>query len=488
MRRILVPLIMATSLALTAWVLPREAGAAPGGQPHYFKHACPPAQAGHARCHELIVTDSSLQPLAKTTPDQLPNPMYPQDFHTAYQLPCKGGSTVVAWKCTTSTYGPQIIAIVDAYNDPYVASDLNSYDSYFGLAPCPAGKLTSSSACLTIVNETGGTKLPATASGVNAGWASEIALDVESAHMTDQNAKILLIEATTSNMPDLSRAEQTAAQLGATEISNSYGAGESSLETTYDPYFDYTGIAVTVSTGDSGYGTEWPATSPYTIAVGGTSLCYTGPTHANPPTTSTCTCPPGASQGYTGDNNGTYCESAWGEINPNGGGWIGAGSGCSGFEPAPFWQPTYMTSTAYLSDSTWDLTLCGGSRADADVSAAADPFQGGAAIYFTHPDGTNPGWIQTGGTSMAAPMVAGVYALAGGVPKGTNAGQNLYVGYAQGGTSAYLHDVTSGTNSPACGTYSSPPSAAGAHQIMCEGSPGYDGPTGLGTPNGLGAF
>jgi hypothetical protein len=109
-------------------------------------------------------------------------------------------------------------------------------------------------------------------------------------------------------------------------------------------------------------------------------------------------------------------------------------------------------------------------RAATDVSADADP-NSGAQIYDSTPYSNWAGWFDLGGTSLAAPMVASMYILAGGVPAGVNAQQVPYS--TANGTNA--HDVTVGYN----GTCST---------IMCTTATGYDGPTGLGTPNGVNAF
>jgi subtilase family serine protease len=326
----------------------------------------------------------------------------PTQFHTAYGLP------------TTST-ATQTIAIVDAYDDPSIASDLNTYDTTYSLPSC-----TTSNGCFKKVNQTGGTSYP----GSNSGWDLEIALDVETAHEICQNCKILLVEASSASLSDLNTAENTAARLGATEISNSWGGNEYSGETT-DSTFNHPNIAILVSSGDNGYGQfGYPAASPYVVAVGGTTL-------------------------RLGANNTYGSESAW----------SGAGSGCSAYEGAQSWQ---------LGVPNWTSTGCGSNRGVADVAADADP-NTGAAVYDSVRYQGQKGWFQVGGTSLSSPLVAAVYALAG------NAGSVSYAASLPYGHTSSLHDVTSGS-SGSCGT------------IMCTATSGYDGPTGLGTPNGLGAF
>ncbi len=169
-----------------------------------------------------------------------------------------------------------------------------------------------------------------------------------------------------------------------------------------------------MSSGDSGYGVEYPAASQNVVAVGGTSLHSSG---------------------------GAYTETAW----------SGAGSGCSAYETKPSWQ--HDTGCAR--------------RSVADVSAVADPSTG-VWVYDTY--GGDPGWEIFGGTSVASPIIASVYALAYGGPSTNQPASYLY---ANAGS---LHDVTSGTQRQLRGV------------VPLHRGHGYDGPTGLGSPNALGAF
>ena len=216
----------------------------------------------------------------------------------------------------------------------------------------------------------------------------------------------------------------TAARLGATQISNSYGASEFSSETSITAY-DHPGVAITASSGDWGYGTFFPAALPTVVAVGGTTL-------------------------RLGAGDVWASETVW----------SGSGSGCSLYAPAPSWQTRL---------GAWSLTGCGTKRAIADVAADADPATG-AAVYNTTKYQGRSGWFTLGGTSLSAPLIAGVYALAG------NAATVPYPASLPYANRSALHDVTSGSN----GTCT--------HIRMCKGLVGYDGPTGLGTPNGVGSF
>jgi subtilase family serine protease len=362
---------------------------APAAQALPSKHVCGPAAEGATRCNSLVVTDSNGVPLATSTPAGYG----PTDLRSAYNITATGSAT-------------QTIGIVDAYNDPNAESDLSVYRSKFGLGAC-----TAANGCFRKVNQNGATSYPRSSSG----WAQEISLDLDMASAICPNCHILLVEATNNAFTNLGTAVNTAATLGASAISNSYGGSESSAETSWDTsYYNHPGVAVTASTGDNGYGVEYPAASPYVTAVGGTSL-----THAS--------------------NSRGWSETAW----------SGAGSGCSAFEPKPSWQTVPGCSH----------------RAVADVSADADP-NTGVAVYDSYHTG---GWLVFGGTSVASPIIASVYALAGNEAL-VNYGSFPY------GHPGSLFDVTSGSNGSCGGSY------------LCTAGPGYDGPTGLGTPNGATAF
>ena len=315
----------------------------------------------------------------------------PCELRAAYALGSSGGAG-------------QTVAIVDAYDDPNAEADLAVYRSAYGLPPC-----TTANGCFRKVNQNGGTSYPSP----DTGWAEEIALDLDMVSAVCPNCHILLVEASSNSLGNLLLAENRAATMGATVISNSWGAGEFSTETFYDTYFQH-GIPITASSGDSGYGVSWPASSPYVTSVGGTSLLRAS------------------------DSRG-WSETAW----------SGAGSGCSKYEP----KPAFQTDAGCAR------------RTVADVSAIADP-NTGVAVYDSY--NTSSSWMVFGGTSVAAPIVASVYALAG---NGSSISSASYV-YAH----RVLNDVVGGSNGSCGGTY------------LCTAITGYDGPTGLGTPNGTAAF
>jgi hypothetical protein len=359
---------------------------------------CPVAPAGVARCHAVVVTDASGRALATLSPSGFG----PQQFHGAYALPLDAAS-------------PKTIAIVDPFDSTTIESDLGVYNTAFALPPC-----TTANGCFTKVNQRG---QPGPYPRIDNNWALEIALDVETAHATCQNCRILLVEGDSARLRDLAAAENTAVALGAQVISNSFG--DTHLPAArVRAAFQHPGVAIIASTGDAGFGVQFPADSPFVVAVGGTSLQVTS------------------------DAQGVYgygSETAW----------SGAGSGCSSQFAAQPWQ---------LRDPNWPLTGCGSQRAMADVAADADPATG-AAVYNSCCGLV--GWLKVGGTSVAVPLIAGVFGLADGA-----AG---FPGSLPYGNRTGLHDVTSGSNG-GCGT------------IMCDAAVGYDGPTGLGSPDGLASF
>jgi subtilase family serine protease len=389
-------------------------GAATGGVGPTLRPFC---TIGPVRCESALRVDLPIVPQAEAAHDGYG----PADLRQAYNL---------ASAAITRGWG-QTVAIVDAYDDPTIESDLNTYRAYYGLPPC-----TTANGCFKKVNQDGEEgSYPLVP---NPEWEPEIALDVEMVSAICPNCHILLVEANsadeaiaTSNPvqhSDLGASVDTAVNLGATEVSNSYGSvGPEPDQTFFDHYYNHPGVAITTGAGDQDYGTVWPAASPYVTSVGGTEL----------------TPDPTSPRGFT--------ESVWGSLLP---GTLpdeaeGTGSGCSIWEPKPAWQHD---------------AGCAG-RTVADVSAVAD----NVAIYDSSPE--IGGWGVVAGTSISSPIIASVYALAG------NAKSVVYGSYPYSHQSSF-HDITEGSNF-------TPDTVCG---YLCTAEPGYDGPTGVGTPNGIGGF
>lgn len=348
-----------TALTLVTGFLATAAQASPAAAP--VRHVCAEPTPGHASCLSLVRTGVAkrrgIQPLAAVAG------YGPSDLQSAYALPSSAGSG-------------QTVAIVDAFDDPNAESDLATYRSQFGLPAC-----TTANGCFRKVNQRGGTTPPA----ADAGWAGEISLDVDMVSAVCTQCHILLVETDDNSLDNLGAGVNTAVSLGAKYVSNSYGGSEDSSETGSDTFYNHPGVAVTASSGDGGFGAEYPAASQFVTAVGGTSL-----TRAS--------------------NARGWSESAW----------SGAGSGCSGFEAKPSWQ----TDTGCAR------------RTIADVSAVADP-NTGVAVYDTFQE---TGWNVFGGTSASSPIIASVYALAGTPAAGTTPASYPYA------HTGALNDVTTGSN------------------------------------------
>ena len=433
MKRTIIFLILvgALVLACSGMVLAQSAASgdqtASGGQsytlPANVERVCHrPADPEKASCHALRRTDIGRGAHPKAT--FLYEKGYtPSDLQSAYELDDPGIQAGGSGKT---------IAIVDAYDNPNALQDLAVYRGTFPLPDGPTiTKMNQGGQVIETLNTTTGTisEGPGAAPPPNVGWGQEIALDLDMASAICPACNILLVEANSNSFNDLGAAVDTAAaQQGVNSISNSYGAKEFFFEEAYQDYYNHNdkGIAITVSSGDSGYGVQFPAASRYVTAVGGTSL-----THSTA---------------------GAWSESVW----------SGAGSGCS----------------AYIAKPTWQTDKGCANRTVADVSAVANP-NTGVAVYDSYgstvdANGDSLNWYVFGGTSVSAPIIASVYALAG---NAVNYGEYPY------SNASSLYDVVSGSNGK-CTTGKNRSKAA----YLCTGVIGYDGPSGLGTPKGVGAF
>ncbi|MHB8490671.1 MAG: S53 family peptidase, partial [Solirubrobacteraceae bacterium] len=433
--------------------------------------ACPPPAPGYASCLALRLVPQSAAARAHSRPLGMPRMAHlsasgtsticepprasegcyglrPQDLHSAYSLP-------------TNAPSEQTIALVDAYDDPNIEADLTRYDEEFGLPVC-----TEANGCFKKVNEHGESHPLPESEGR---WAIEISLDVEVAHAICQSCHILLVEAENARTESLDTAEETAVKLGASEVSNSWGGSEPEVAPSS---FDHPHTVITAASGDEGFqnwqtperdergGVDYPASSPYVVAVGGTRLTLS------------------AGGAWSG-------ETVW-----NGEG--ASGGGCSlHFEAQP-WQ---------WGLPNWPLG-CGQKRALADVSADADPYTG-AAVYDsatrveTPEGGIEPfAWRAIGGTSLASPLIAATFALAGGAGGVEYPAETLYERVAS--RTGTLHDVTQGSNGECWLPFDPETGLSGCtafeaalsceREAICLAGPAYDGPSGLGTPEGIGAF
>jgi subtilase family serine protease len=260
----------------------------------------------------------------------------PNQLRSAYKLP------------STSDGAGQTVAIVDAYDDPNAASDLNVYRSVFKLPAC-----TTSTGCFKKVSQSGTTKYPSS----DGGWAQEESLDLDMVSAICPNCHIVLVEANTAAGTNLAAAVDEAVKLGAAAVSNSYGGPETSSS---NSAYNHPGHVITASAGDNGTGASQPCSYATVVCVGGTSLVPAGNTRG-------------------------WAETAW----------SGSGSACS----------------RYVAKPSWQTDLGCRARSEADVSAVADP-NTGVAVYDSYAYMGYAGWMVFGGTSVSSPLVASVYALA----------------------------------------------------------------------------
>jgi subtilase family serine protease len=343
------------------------AGAGGAANEHANSAAVCPAAFAAAPCHALVVTDEHGNPMASSSPYGLS----PATIMSVYNFPAGGGAG-------------KTIAIVDAYDHPNAANDLAVFNTQYNLPFCSGGTFTK-------VDQRGGTSYPRK----DAGWALEIALDIEWAHAIAPCASILLVEADSNSFANLLAAEDYA-KTHAQYVSNSWGGSEFSGETSsaYDGHFVQTGVSFFVSSGDSGLPAEYPSASPNVISVGGTTLHFSGNT-------------------FTGET-----------------GWSSGGGGCSAYENA---------TSAQSSFSGYSQVSCGGKRATPDVSLDADPASG-VSVYDSVRYQGQSGWWQVGGTSASSPMWAGRAAVKGALVDSA---------YVYGNSITY-RDITSGNNGAPC--------------------------------------
>lgn len=329
------------------------------------------------RCHARIVSNGRGALRASVAPPSTAK--VPADLWSAYKnTPAVG-----------SPGSLPVIAIVDAFGYPNAERDLNVYRSQFGLGSCTTGN-----GCFRKINQRG---VQGSYPAFDAGWAQESALDVQMVSAMCPNCKILLVEADTNSFQNLAASVDEAATYTASgwpvavAISNSYGGAEYWSETYTEAHFNHPGIAITASSGDNGFGAEFPAASRYVIAVGGTRLVRDGSTRG-------------------------WSETAW----------SGTGAGCSQFIAKPAWQHDGGCAK----------------RTIGDVAAVADPSTG-VAVYAPT-DAVNSTWFQFGGTSVGAPLIAALYGL-----------RAVGLSYPASGLYEHcvsLFDIVSGSDG-SCGTY-----------------------------------
>jgi subtilase family serine protease len=300
----------------------------------------------------------------------------------------------------------QVIGIVDAFDDPNIESDLGVFTKQFSLPAC-----TTANGCFQKVYATG------TKPKKNSNWSSEISLDVEWSHAIAPQAKIMLVEASGQTNAELYQAVDVAVQNGATVVSMSWATDEYSGETSDDSHFNVPNVTFVAAAGDSGQQSLYPAASPYVVAVGGTELTLT--------------------------TGGAWeSETAWSD----------SGGGISAYEPEPLYQAGVQNT---------------GFRGIPDVAYDADPSTG-VPIYDSVGIYGLLGWVEVGGTSMAAPEWSALFAIANSMRAAASKSGLNQVQFDLYPIASDFHDIVSGTNGT-CGA-------------VCTAGPGYDFVTGLGSP------
>lgn len=375
------------------------------------------------RVRALAGSDSLVQPMATSTPVVT---YTPAQIRAAYRLP-----TIAA--ATKAQLGAgQTIYIVNAKHGPNIVAELAAFNSKFGLPSCsnrtlaanaalPLAAANSSSCELVIAYATANAGLSNTAPAYDSGWATEIALDVQWAHAIAPLARLVLIEAPDASVSSLAGAIRLATRMGPGVVSMSFGANEGSWVSGLESSFATSGMSYLAATGDDGAAVSWPAVSSRVVAVGGTSLSWSGA--------------------------GTRSETTWSST----------GGGVSSYVALP----SYQAGTASAPK-----------RAVADVAFNANPYTG--QYVATIAQGSSAvSWMSAGGTSLSTPQWAGLLAVANALRAQAGRGvlglphSAIYASVAK--TSGNLLDITTGSNG-SC--------------TSCAAGLGYDTPTGLGTPHG----
>jgi len=286
---------------------------------------------------------------------------------------------------------------------------------------------TTANGCFTQVDQSGGSALPAEDSG----WDFETTMDVEAVSAMCPSCHILLVDAASANMGDMGQAATTAASR-ASYVSMSFGSLESSSETRLDPrYYGRPGVTYVASSGDYGFSHD---------NVNGDGVVCSDGCPVWPSTSPDVVAAGGTSVRLT---NGAWQHTVW----------DGAGSDCSSYETGPAAQRGNATVAS----------ACGSRRATTDVSALADP-NTGMLVY------DSGSFYYGGGTSLSSPLITAMYALAG------NHTSPLDVYANDASNPGAFTDVTSGETLGCDGT------------VLCAAGPGWDGPTGLGSPDSLAAL
>ncbi len=364
----------------------------------------------------------------------------PAQIRSAYGLPALPATGVTPTVAQAAAMGAgQTIYIVDAMADPNVIAELSAFNSNFGLPTCttislsPTSKLPLAAAPVSgcqvaVVYSSSAGAISASAPAYDSGWATEIALDVQWAHATSPMARIILIEAPSASVNDLLAGVNLANAMGPGAVSMSFGSGEGSWTASADSAFTTANMTYLAATGDNGYGVQWPSVSSHVLAVGGTTLSYSGA--------------------------GSRSEVAW----------SGTGGGTSAYTAVPSYQ---TSSVPGLGSKSF--------RTVADVAFNADP-SSGQYLATMKPGSTSVSWMSAGGTSLATPQWAGIIAIA-------NAQRAVAAKAALGAPHAVLYSQISTVAATYTSTFLDVTLGSDGTCATCAAKSGYDQDTGLGTPN-----
>jgi subtilase family serine protease len=366
----------------------------------------------------------------------------PAQIRAAYGLPALpvAGATLSAADAAAFGAG-QTIYIVDAFDNPNAFADLNRFSAKFGLPACTSVALASAAAlplakpavaggCTFSVAYTDSRAgLNSAAPAYDAGWSSEIALDVQWAHAIAPLARIVLVETSDANSNNLVGGVALANKMGAGVVSMSFGSSEGSWVLATDASFAATGMTYVAAAGDSGSQASWPAVSPRVLAVGGTSLQWSG--------------------------SGTRYEAAWSS----------SGGGISAVESLPSWQSGTVVPGV------------GGAkmRTVSDVAFNANP-NTGQYVALTAKGSTITNWNAYGGTSISAPQWAGLVAMA-------NARRALAAKATLGDFHATLYKTIAPSASTYAAAFADIVDGSNGGCASCASAKGFDTVTGWGTPN-----
>jgi hypothetical protein len=363
----------------------------------------------------------------------------PAQVRAAYGLPALPASFGGLSAAQAAQYGAgQTIFIVNARHNPNVATELAAFNAKFGLPGCSTRTLGTATAlplasagasCELVVayaNASGG--LNASAPAYDAGWATEIALDVQWAHATAPLARLVLIEATDPSLTALLGGVKLANAMGPGVVSMSFGATEGSYTASVDAAFTGREMHYLAATGDAGTQVSWPAVSPNVLGVGGTRLTYGG--------------------------SGVRSEAAWSL----------SGGGVSATTALPAYQTAAVPGLAGIAR-----------RAVSDVAFNADPNTGQYTAVMS-PGSATVQWISAGGTSLATPQWAGLVAI--GRALRLQAGKG-----ALGSLHGLLYGQFASVPSVYATTFADIVAGANGSCNGCTARTGFDLPTGLGTPN-----